>query len=95
MAYFNDVVVGAVCCRVDVYDGQKALYIMTLGTLAPYRQFVFLYIKILFKFRMGIGQLMLEHVFDIAKKENSFRYVFLHVQVRLLVLEIVSTRDDN
>lgn len=44
---------------------------------------------------MGIGQLMLEHVFDIAKKENSFRYVFLHVQVRLLVLEIVSTRDDN
>lgn len=34
-AYYNDVLVGAVCCRIE--DEHK-LYIMTLGVLAPYRQ---------------------------------------------------------
>ena len=42
-AYFNDIVVGAVCCRVDTTDNKKRLYIMTLGALAPYR-------------RLGIGK---------------------------------------
>ena len=37
-AYFNDLVVGGVCCRVEVDNDQKKLYIMTLGVLAPYRR---------------------------------------------------------
>lgn len=37
-AYFNDIVVGAVCCRIDTSDNQRRLYIMTLGCLAPYRR---------------------------------------------------------
>ncbi len=39
LAYFNDIVVGGVCCRVDSRENEntKAVYIMTLGALAPYR----------------------------------------------------------
>ena len=51
-AYFNDIVVGAVCCRVDTSDNKKRLYIMTLGALAPYR-------------RLGIGNLLI--AFNICK----------------------------
>lgn len=43
LAYFNDIVVGAVCCRVDQTEDARRLYIMTLGCLAPYR-------------RLGIGE---------------------------------------
>merc|ERR1712179_224106 len=68
LAYFNDIVVGAVCCRVDTNDNQRRLYIMTLGALAPYR-------------RLGIGTVMLEHVLSICKADGNYDNVFLHVQV--------------
>lgn len=38
VAFYNDTVVGAVCCRVDQMDHTRRLYIMTLGCLAPYRK---------------------------------------------------------
>merc|ERR1712223_1693369 len=80
LAYYNDVVVGAVCCRVDVIanapdeelseatKSKRKLYIMTLGCLAPYR-------------RLGIGTTMLKHVMDIVEKDGNFDSVVLHVQV--------------
>ena len=36
LAYYNDIVVGAVCCRVDTSaeSGERKLYIMTLGELS-------------------------------------------------------------
>merc|ERR1739848_401571 len=68
LAYFNDIVVGAVCCRVDTASSGRKLYIMTLGCLAPYR-------------RLGIGTKMLEHVLNIVKEDGNYTSIFLHVQV--------------
>ncbi|KAH7725193.1 acetyltransferaseGNAT family protein [Aphelenchoides avenae] len=67
LAYFNDIVVGGVACRVDEKDGHKSLYIMTLGTLAPYRRF-------------GIGTMLLKHVFSLCDKDPQIKAVTLHVQ---------------
>ncbi|XP_022661550.1 N-alpha-acetyltransferase 50-like [Varroa jacobsoni] len=70
LAYCNDIVVGAVCCRVDKTEmGQRRLYIMTLGCLAPYR-------------RLGIGTKLLKHVLEYAKKDGNFNSIYLHVQVQ-------------
>jgi len=70
LAYCNDIVVGAVCCRIDTTSDPNArkLYIMTLGCLAPYR-------------RLGIGTKMVEHVLNIVSKDGNYDSVFLHVQI--------------
>lgn len=67
LAFYNDVVVGAVCCRLEQVDNEKRLYIMTLGCLYTYR-------------RLGIGTIMLEHVLDHAQKKGIDN-IYLHVQV--------------
>ena len=64
LAYYNDIVVGAVCCRIDVLDGSRRLYIMTLGCLAPYR-------------KRGIGSTMLEHVLKFVENDGDFHSIFL------------------
>jgi len=68
LAYYNDIVVGAVCCRIDTSENSRRLYIMTLGCLAPYR-------------RLGIGSKMVEHVLSIVERDGSLDSIFLHVQV--------------
>nr|ACO15060.1 Probable acetyltransferase san [Caligus clemensi] len=68
LAYYNDIVVGAVCCRIHITRESRKLYIMTLGCLLPYR-------------RRGIGSKMLRHVLDTVEKEGNFDAITLHVQV--------------
>jgi ribosomal protein S18 acetylase RimI-like enzyme len=63
-AYYNDVVVGGVCCRIDTTEDQRRLYIMTLGCLAPYR-------------RAGIGTKMLQHVLKYVEDDGNFDSIFL------------------
>ncbi len=92
LAYYNDIVVGAVCCRVDAASdpGRRRLYIMTLGCLAPYR-------------RLGVGARMLAHVMGLVEKDGGFDSVFLHVQVnneaalgfyRRQGFEVVDTKEE-
>eukprot|EP00053_Salpingoeca_punica_P005588 m.55441 g.55441 ORF g.55441 m.55441 type:complete len:165 (+) comp13313_c0_seq1:117-611(+) len=71
LVYFEDIVVGAVCCRIEsdpATPGVKQLYIMTLGCLAAYR-------------RLGVGTLMLNHVLSLAKADSSIASIYLHVQI--------------
>lgn len=68
LAYFQDIVVGGVCCRVDTTEGVRSLYIMTLGVLAPYR-------------RYGLGSMMLRHILDRCEKDGNLESVYLHVQI--------------
>ena len=64
IAYFNDIVVGAVCCRIDLSENKRRIYIMTLGCLATYRQ-------------LGIGSAMLKHVLDICERDGNIESVYL------------------
>ncbi|KAF9114346.1 N-alpha-acetyltransferase 50 [Mortierella sp. AM989] len=71
--YFNDVCVGAVCCRKEPIAGSTSqnLYIATLGVLAPYR-------------RLGLGSKLLAHIMENAELPSSsdpkIAKVYLHVQ---------------
>ncbi|CAF1054161.1 unnamed protein product [Brachionus calyciflorus] len=68
LAYFNDIVVGGVCCRIDLTENKRRLYIMTLGCLQPYRKY-------------GIGRMLLNHVLNYCEKDGNFESVYLHVQI--------------
>lgn len=68
LAYYNDAVVGAVCCRIDDISDEKALYLMTLGTLAAYRQ-------------CGIGTILINYALKLCKKMKEIKTMYLHVQV--------------
>ncbi len=97
LAFYNDIVVGAVCCRVDVTQetGERKLYIMTLGRFTTGRSsqvlqgdifirhtYLSLYAGCLAPYRrLGIGTQMLNHVMDIVEKDGNFDAVFLHVQI--------------
>lgn len=89
LAFYNDVVVGAVCCRIEQIDNERCLYIMTLGCLFTYR-------------RLGIGTTMLEHVLDYAFRKG-IDSIYLHVQINNTVaiefykkfdFEIVDSKED-
>ena len=71
LAYFNDIVVGAVCYRYEKVDGSdnlKKCYIMTLGCLAPYR-------------RYGVGSMLLRHVLRKCLKIKQVQSIYLHVHI--------------
>ncbi|CAM9672578.1 unnamed protein product, partial [Scytosiphon promiscuus] len=68
--FVDDVVVGAVCCRIEPAEsagGHDSLYIMTLGVLATWR-------------RRKIGTKLLRRVLDSLPRYPSVEQVYLHVQ---------------
>ncbi|RUP07427.1 WD40-repeat-containing domain protein [Jimgerdemannia flammicorona] len=71
--YFNDICVGAVCCRkepIESFPDRAKLYIMTLGVLAPYR-------------KLGLGTSLLSHILSHAQviANPIITEVYLHVQI--------------
>ncbi|CAI5442853.1 unnamed protein product [Caenorhabditis angaria] len=68
LAYFNDVVVGAVTCRINNSTDKKSLYIMTFGVLPVYRQF-------------GIGTELINYTLQLAEKDESIKTISLHVHI--------------
>eukprot|EP00891_Asterochloris_glomerata_P009875 jgi/Astpho2/9875/fgenesh1_pm.00152_%23_1_t len=68
LAYHNDVLVGAIGCRLEASEeGSKRLYIILLGVLAPYRG-------------MLTGTRLLEKSLHECSKDSSIKEVYLHVQ---------------
>ena len=68
LAYLKDVLVGAISCKEDTLeDGSKAVYIMTITVLKPYR-------------RYGIGSKLLEKAIEDCGKSKQVRKMTLHVQ---------------
>ncbi|EFA77342.1 hypothetical protein PPL_12553 [Heterostelium album PN500] len=72
LAYFNDIVVGAVSCRIDQAGNEQSLYIMTFCVLAKYRS-------------LGIGKKLLEFVEQTCK--NTYSKITLHVQINSEAIE--------
>ena len=69
LAYFSDVLVGAICCRIEQQEGAAfKVYVMTIGVLAPYR-------------RLGIGARLLQETLEACDKAPDCAEVYLHVQV--------------
>jgi ribosomal protein S18 acetylase RimI-like enzyme len=71
LAYYNDVMVGAICCRVEKAGtnghANKRLYIMTLGVLEKYR-------------RHGVATQLMEYVLNKLESETDIEAVYLNVQ---------------
>jgi len=71
LAYYNDVMVGAICCRVEKGGtnghAAKRLYIMTLGVLEKYR-------------RHGVATQLMEYVLKKLETETDIEAVYLNVQ---------------
>ena len=69
LGFFSDIMVGAICCRVEPQEGSAfKVYIMTIGVLAPYR-------------RLGMGKRLLEQTLEACSKQPDCEEVYLHVQV--------------
>lgn len=70
LGFFSDIMVGAVCCRVEPLEGSAyKVYIMTIGVLAPYRN-------------LGIGKQLLDQVLAACAKEADCKEIYLHVHVK-------------
>ncbi len=38
VAFFKDILIGAISCKIEEREGARVMYIMTIGVLVPYRK---------------------------------------------------------
>jgi ribosomal protein S18 acetylase RimI-like enzyme len=67
-AYFNDIVVGGICCREEEEKGEITLYILTIGVFEPYRKY-------------QIGTQLIDEIEKLAKADGKIKSIYLHVQI--------------
>ncbi|KAI0320912.1 N-acetyltransferase NAT13 [Amylostereum chailletii] len=69
-AYYNDIPVGTICCRMEAKDGIAHLYLLTMGVLAPYRH-------------LGIGSQCMNLIISAAANHERPKIdrIHLHVQI--------------
>jgi ribosomal protein S18 acetylase RimI-like enzyme len=65
--FLRDVLVGAICCRLEPTDEGFKLYVLTLGVLEAYR-------------RLGLAERMLAHIIAKAREQPLIKEIYLHVQ---------------
>ncbi|EFJ28281.1 hypothetical protein SELMODRAFT_94349, partial [Selaginella moellendorffii] len=65
LAYYGDICVGNIACRVEKKESETKIYIMTLGVLAPYRN-------------LGIGTKLLNSVLDLCQQDPKIVEIYLH-----------------
>lgn len=67
-AYYNDIIVGAISWKYDIFENTRSIYLMTISVLDEYR-------------RYGIGSLLLNEMIRIHRDVKEISYVNLHVQI--------------
>lgn len=92
LVFYNDIVVGGVCCRVDaspvgrkVSENLHYTILICCSKSLQIKLFFQLYIMTLGCLapyrRLGIGTKMLEHVLKVVQEDGNFASIFLHVQI--------------
>ena len=88
LAFYNDIVVGGVCCRVDTSSQGKKVGFLVIQVKLYFMitiRVLQLYIMTLGCLapyrRLGIGTRMLEHVLNVVREDGNFSSIFLHVQI--------------
>ena len=72
LAYFKDVLIGAISCKHDSYkdedtgEEEEGVYLMTITVLEPYR-------------RYGLGSRLLEEAIKDYKEQPNLKSIFLDV----------------
>ena len=87
LAFYNDIVVGGVCCRVDTSAvGKKVRFsekknIKHLSIIYSFQLYIMTLGCLAPYRRLGIGTKMLEHVLNVVKEDGNFSSIFLHGQI--------------
>jgi ribosomal protein S18 acetylase RimI-like enzyme len=67
-AYYNDIIVGSITWKYDLFENSRMIYIMTITVLDDYK-------------RNHIGSQLLKELIKIHKNTKEVKYINLHVQV--------------
>ncbi|EGR31639.1 n-acetyltransferase 13, putative [Ichthyophthirius multifiliis] len=68
LAYFNDILVGAMTCRQEEHNNEQSIYILTIGVLPAYR-------------KHKIGSQLMNELLKLANEDSEIKHIYLHMQV--------------